>query len=63
MPSWILACQSCHVAFEHTKVDDYTLLNFLDPSKPKIPAAGIEIACPNCGVGGMYLRSDLFYRK
>jgi hypothetical protein len=61
MPSWNLTCLICRIAFEHTKIDDYTLTEFLDPAKPKIPA-GIGIRCPNCGAAGMYLRCDLFYR-
>jgi len=62
MPSWIITCRNCRVAFEHTKINDYTLSNFLDPVKPEIRPEGVELACPKCGHTAVYKRTDLFYR-
>ena len=62
MPSWIITCRKCRVPFEHTKINEYTLLNFLDPTKPEISSEGVELACPKCGHTALYNRSDLFYR-
>ena len=63
MPSWIITCRNCRVAFEHTKINTYSLANFLDPVKPEIPAEGVQLECPKCGHAAVYKRTDLFYRR
>jgi hypothetical protein len=49
------------VAFEHTKINNYTLVNYLDPAKPEVPPEGIQMECPRCGHAAIYKRTDLFY--
>jgi DNA-directed RNA polymerase subunit RPC12/RpoP len=63
MPSWMISCRNCSVDFEHTKIDDDTLVNYLDPAKPKLPSEGVELACPKCGHTTLYKRTDFFYRR
>jgi hypothetical protein len=62
MPSWVITCRNCRVDFEHTKINNYTLLNFLDPAKPEVPPEGVQLECPKCGHAAIYKRTDLFYR-
>jgi hypothetical protein len=63
MASWIISCINCRVAFEHAKINDHTLRDFLDPAKPNIPDEGVELACPKCGHKARYQRTDLYYRR
>jgi hypothetical protein len=62
MPSWIITCPNCRVPFEHSRINDYTLLNYLDPAKPEVPSEGVQLECPRCGHAAIYERTDLFYR-
>lgn len=62
MATWVLGCINCKNEFIHTKIDDYKLLDFLDPLKPKIPEEGVEVRCPYCGQNRKYKRSHLMYR-
>jgi hypothetical protein len=63
MPSWIITCRNCQIAFEHARISNYTLRDFLDPAKPAIPSEGIGLLCPRCGHVAIYARTDLFYRQ
>jgi predicted nucleic-acid-binding Zn-ribbon protein len=62
MPSWVLSCPNCKNAFEHSKINDYKLSDFLDPQKPAVPVEGDTAQCPNCGYRTLYRRYDLTYR-
>jgi predicted nucleic-acid-binding Zn-ribbon protein len=63
MPSWVLSCPNCKNAFEHSKISDYKLSDFLDPQKPAVPVEGDTAQCPNCGYRTLYRRYDLTYRS
>jgi hypothetical protein len=49
VPSWVLSCPNCKNAFEHSRIDDYKLSDFLDPQKPVVPVEGASVQCPSCG--------------
>jgi hypothetical protein len=61
MSSWVLSCPNCKNSFEHSKINDYTLVEFLEPLKPSIPLEGAFMQCPNCGHPSVYQRCDLMY--
>jgi DNA-directed RNA polymerase subunit RPC12/RpoP len=63
MAAWVIACVNCKVPFVHTKIDDYKLMDFLDPRKPEISPEGARVECPNCGHRSLYYRTDLIYRE
>jgi DNA-directed RNA polymerase subunit RPC12/RpoP len=63
MASWIISCINCRVAFEHAKINDYSLQDYLLPMRPTIPPEGVEVECPHCGHKAMYKTTDLFYRR
>jgi DNA-directed RNA polymerase subunit RPC12/RpoP len=63
MPSWVLKCPNCEQEFEHAKIDDTKVEDYLFPVKPVFPVLGLEIKCAHCGHEATYKRSDLTYRS
>jgi hypothetical protein len=39
MASWVLICRNCSNEFHHSKVDDYKIWDFLNPTKPSLPGS------------------------
>jgi DNA-directed RNA polymerase subunit RPC12/RpoP len=61
MASWMLSCNHCGKAFEHSKIRD-TLANYFFAAKPDFPSDGLELECPHCGTKSIYQRTELTYR-
>jgi endogenous inhibitor of DNA gyrase (YacG/DUF329 family) len=62
MPSWTLQCPECQSVFEHARIDDTRIEDYLLPVKPVFPVLGLEIKCARCGLAATYQQSDLSYR-
>jgi uncharacterized protein (DUF983 family) len=62
MPKWVLECPNCKFRFEHSQINDVGMALLELPFKPDLPPNGVACACPNCGHGAVYRRTDLLYR-
>jgi hypothetical protein len=56
MFSWVLSCLNRKNAFEHSKIDDYKLSDFLDPQKPPVLVEGALAQYLNWGDRSLYRR-------
>jgi len=62
MPKWVLICAKCKSEFEHSQISDVGMASLFLPEKPSFASTGYKCVCPNCGHGGIYIRTDLLYR-
>jgi predicted RNA-binding Zn-ribbon protein involved in translation (DUF1610 family) len=62
MPSWALKCPNCKIEFDHSRVDNFSLLTHLVKTKADIPKEGMQLTCPNCGQAYIYHANDVYYR-
>jgi len=62
MAMWALICANCQTTFQYSRISDVELAGLVLPEKP-MPSDGQRCECPSCGRVGLYLRSDLRYRR
>jgi hypothetical protein len=62
MSKWVLVCKQCQKSFPHSEISP-SLANYFMPEKPKFPAEGRVLECPNCNATFNYLRGDLRYEE
>jgi hypothetical protein len=62
MAAWVLGCPNCRGEFEHAKINDTALIDYLQPRKPVFPHEGLEVDCPNCTHKNIYRPHELVYR-
>jgi len=44
-----LKCPDYKIEFDHSRVDNFSLLTYLVKTEADIPKEGMQLACPNCG--------------
>jgi hypothetical protein len=61
-PRWIIGCRTCIATFTHSEIGEArTISDYLFPTKPEFPQAGLELECPSCKTKAIYTRQDLRY--
>jgi hypothetical protein len=61
MSKWVLVCKRCKKSFLHSEVGN-SLADYFLPEKPKFPAEGRDLECPNCKTTSNYLATDLRFQ-